>query len=152
MTALAKFLDQFAGHLSGTCITPDEATELQGVGMPGWLTQILEVHPLVGTEWYLAEHVDESGFGVEMQLMSAAEVLNECRNAMPGQVACRFGFIPFGKCLVGSGDPYFLVIHPASQSASLVRVPHEISEDEMEAGVELVSRALHLFFEQAELG
>lgn len=62
--------------------------------------------PLIGLGFALGDDEDESGMGAELQWMSPSQALDESH--YPGIAAVQLGYWPFGICLEGSGDPYFL--------------------------------------------
>lgn len=84
------------------------------------------------------EKEDLSELGVEMQWFSTNEMIEEAYNAYPGICAYKKGYLPLGKCLEGSGDPYF--IKKTEKKYNIYRIPHDsvINENLIEDEIELV--------------
>ena len=85
---------------------------------------------------YIDPADDVSELGASIQWMTTEEVVDENRNYYPGIVALPRGLLAIGKCLEGSGDPYFLRL----SDGALVRVPHTaVVGDDLELkSIELV--------------
>ncbi|MDH4471805.1 MAG: hypothetical protein QE487_04310 [Fluviicola sp.] len=95
---------------------------------------------LVGIHLSLDERNDESGFGVELQIMTPSQTIEESLELYPGISAVKEGFLPIGMCMSGSGDPYF--IKKEKDEIKLYRILHDsITEnDELDtSSVELIS-------------
>jgi len=109
---------------------------------------------LTGVFFSLSEDQDPSGLGVEMQWMTVDEVLDEAQNATPGIQASRLGLLPVGKCMLGSGDPYFVDTRVAS--GPIVRVPHNAVNADTdvldESRIERVSPSLDAFVQTSSVG
>jgi hypothetical protein len=117
------------------------------------LDELLELWtkaPLTGAYIDLDESDDRSELGVRMQWMTVDEILDEANQATPGIQAARLGYLPIGKCMTGSGDPYFVDTKAAGYP--LVRVPHtsvNASTDVLnETKIERVADSLDEFFEK----
>lgn len=141
--------------LSGSRLTPqDRELLVRSLGelVPPWFLELCADRDLAGTAFSLQEEDDLSGMGVELRWMTAAEMIDEAAHFYPGIVAIKHGFLPFGICLEGSGDPYFLDTRSADDSAPVVRVPHDAaSEEGLDVSrVEIVARSLREFFKKAE--
>ena len=94
------------------------------------LISILKSNKIIGNEFSLDELEDESEMGVEMQWMTIEEQIAESTDFYPGIIAVKDNFFPIGKCLEGSGDPYFICNEDGS--FKIYRIPHDsISEDEL---------------------
>jgi hypothetical protein len=112
--------------------------------MPVALAEILERWPLAGLRLSLAEDVDRSGYGVELQWMDVDEMLSEATETYPGLVAVGRGYVPIGICLEGSGDPYCY----RSRDGAIVRVPHDaatesdLDEDQVEVVADSIEQLL----------
>ena len=108
-------------ELRGTILSADDAERLRTI-CPRWLLDAWSEAPLSGARIYLENKRDPTGIGVSMQWMTADELLSEATEASPGREAIRDGFVPIGKCLEGSGDPYF--VSREKDDSPLVRIPH----------------------------
>lgn len=91
---------------------------------PDWLIDLQNNYSLIGQSFSLIEEMDASGFGVEMQWMTIGEQLEEIRDLYPGKIAFKYNYFPIGKCLEGSGDPYF--ISSKDGELKIYRIPHDI--------------------------
>ncbi len=97
---------------------------------PIWLLNIAKDLPLIERYFSLSEQEDNSNFGVEMQWMTIQEQIDEIYNAYPSKVAIKYDFYPVGKCLEGSGDPYF-VKQDKKNDFKIYRIPHESVTDDI---------------------
>ncbi len=117
-------------------MTSDELEALDGESaseaqMSELLAHVGELHPdlhwvlttyaICGAEMSMNEEQDPSGLGIDLQWMSPKTALEEARDYYPGIAATKAGFVPFGLCNSGSGDPYFI----ETSSGRVVRIPHE---------------------------
>ncbi|WP_417355440.1 hypothetical protein [Flavobacterium sp.] len=103
---------------------------------PEKLVEILKKEPLICKHISLDESIDESGFGVEMQWMTVNEQLEEMNEFYPGIIVSKYGYLPVGKCLEGSGNPYF--IKEIDNELCLFRILHDLDENEIDQGVEFI--------------
>jgi hypothetical protein len=93
---------------------------------PRHLLDLLQRYPLIGGVFELKAEDDESGSGVAMQWMSPGDTIQEMLHSMPGQLAAREGYLAFGTCLEGSGDPYFLKLDGENTyDPAVYRIYHE---------------------------
>lgn len=143
--------------LTGAPITPDEREKLLGslVGLvPAWLLDLCTERNLAGSVFSLDDESDLSGMGVELKWMTVEQMIDEATNAYPGIAATKKGYLPFGICLEGSGDPYFLNIGKGHDDTSVVRIPHgAVTEEEIdESRIEIVATNLVDFFGKSEPG
>lgn len=120
--------------------------------VPDWFCELCERKNLSGMEFSLAEERDLSSFGVELRWLGADDLLMEATELYPGIVAKSKGYFPFGACLEGSGDPYFLDANPNEEAARVVRIPHDavIGNNLDEKRIEVVAENLQCFFERVE--
>lgn len=95
------------------------------LALPRRWAEILTSYPAAGARLTLAEEDDESGLGAEIQLMDDGQILSEAFDVYPGIVAVTFGYVPFGVCMEGSGDPYFL----RTSDGAVVRIPHDATRN-----------------------
>lgn len=128
---------------------------LSGVRPHGeWLLRLIRKYPLAGTEWELAPQRDLSGVGASLVVMDLGYMRSEAQDAYPGIAAAREGYWPFGGCLSGSGDPYFVSL-AAGPDGPLCRICHDFVDADrdtlLDGAVEVVAHSLADFFEGAEL-
>lgn len=103
---------------------------------PNYLLDIIKKFEVIGRGLSLGEEQDVSGLGVEMQWMTVKEQLEEAYECYPGMLVVNRGYYPVGKCLEGSGDPYF--INKEDNVLKLYRIYHdailndEINESEID--------------------
>ena len=102
----------------------------------------------------LDDESDLSEIGVELKWMTAEQMVDEVNNFYPGIVAIKKGYLPFGVCLEGSGDPYFLRIGKGHDDTPVVRIPHDAVADEEidESSIEVVTSNLVEFFQKSVPG
>ena len=106
--------------------------------------------PLCGAHLILDSGADESGLGVDTQVFNASEVLDEAFNVYPGKLAQAHGLVPFGMCLEGSGDPYFVALN----DGGIVRIPHDAARGgELRlAAIERIAESVEAFVARATSG
>lgn len=140
--------------LSGRRSDDIETAELQRV-LP-WVSpsviDLMKQFPLAGAKFTLEESRDESGLGVEMRWLTAAEIGDETLNTYPAIAAIKHGYLPIGECLVGTGDPYFIQLQRTELPVH--RVPHTAIDEANNLRaeqVEVVSASLDEFFTNAKV-
>ena len=143
-------------NLSGTFATQGQLLLLRSTFeelVPDWYLHLVANRSLAGSSFSVSEDHDRSGLGVELQWMSAEQIIDEATNCYPGIVATSIGYLPFGICLEGSGDPYFLKIGSRPEDTLVVRIPHDAVRDENldETKIELVTANLAEFFERSQV-
>jgi len=134
MIELLIFLTENSSTFNGVKAESDEI-EILKKSIPNlevldcWVELIMKFK-LIGIEIELDDLTDQSGIGGELQIMTLTETVEESTKFYPGIIAINKGYIPIGKCLEGSGDPYFLNF--ASGVMSVFRIPHDClnSKDE----------------------
>lgn len=89
--------------------------------VPGEALDLLASICVVGRQLELSEEEDLSEMGADMQMLTAAEMAAEAMDFYPGIDALPLGYLPLAKCLIGSGDPYFI----KCPEGIIVRIPHE---------------------------
>lgn len=98
-------------------------------GYPKELLDLLRKFPIIGMGFSLSEKDDVSGYGVEMEWMNPLEQYEESFMLYPGMIAFKKGYLPIGKCMEGSGNPYFLDLNNKNW---IVRIIHDcIDEDNL---------------------
>lgn len=97
--------------------------QLKTISYPKWLIDFHRQNKVIQKYFSLSENEDKSEMGVEMQWMTIKEQLEEMTDFYPGKVAIKYEYFPIGKCLEGSGDPYFLKLN--DRNIYLHRVPHD---------------------------
>jgi hypothetical protein len=145
-----KVLMDRRSELQGNVLTDADAKLLSDI-CPAWLLDVWRQFPLTGVRMHLSDAEDATGIGVSLQWMSATEMLSEANDASPGREARREGFVPIGKCLEGSGDPYFIAM--TGDDPALVRIPHTAARGGAlnRSAVETVSPSLTQFFRIAKV-
>jgi len=124
VAAIRHVSERFGGHCLGM---PDEILlrqQLPPEFCPEWLVEFLKSCPIIGTTIELSEEDDLSGQGAEMLWMPAHQIVDEMVNASPGREAAPLGYLAFGSCLIGSGDPYFMDLSKGSDDPPIIRIPH----------------------------
>ena len=115
---------------------PDEREQfLSSLGdlVPTWLLELCAERNLAGSAFSLDNESDLSEMGVELRWMTVEQIIDEATNVYPGIAATKRGYLPFGICLEGSGDPYFLKIGEGYDDTSVVRIPHDaVAEGEVD--------------------
>jgi hypothetical protein len=95
---------------------------------------------VISKHFNVSEEEDQSGFGADMEWMTPQEQVEEATEYYPGMAAIKNRYFPIGKCMMGSGNPYF-VKEAEDGTVNVYRIPHEaIDEDDKldESQVELV--------------
>ena len=113
----------------GRIITKEEVEILKsafGLMIPLNLLDLLMHKMIIGSKFKLLEQEDKSGLGVNMQWLTPQEQIEESFQFYPGMIAIKKGYIPIGKCLYGSGDPYFI---KQNTLFKVYRVPHDCVVD-----------------------
>lgn len=109
---LMDILEEKKGLLTGRKITMIEKKYLHenfnDAQYPLFLFEISLKYNIIGQIFQLDINLDNSALGVDMQWLDPHEQVEEALKYFPGIVAIQQNFIPIGKCLMGSGDPYFV--------------------------------------------
>jgi hypothetical protein len=117
-----------------------------------WFLNLLKKFPLIGVCFSLSENDDMSELGVELKWLTPDQIVEEALFSYPGKSVLKYGYLPIGACLLGSGDPYFLKMTENSEESALVRIPHNFASENNnypEDKIELVSISLSKFFSKA---
>lgn len=153
-----EVLKAIGDDLDGTTATDNDIrllrARLPAALVPDWLMEALRRYRLAGTDFSLTEEQDLSGLGADVVWLTAKQMIGEARDLEPGFTIVRSGFLPFGGCRAGTGDPFFLDLRSGSNDPPVVRVPHDYAGGEsfpLDA-VELVARSLTNFLKTAEVG
>lgn len=146
----------FNQKLRGVFLTSNERDKLleQFPGtVPAWLLDLCAERNLAGSTFSLDDESDLSGMGVELKWMSAEQMIDETVSFYPGIAAIKKRYLPFGICLEGSGDPYFLKIGKGYYDTPVVRIYHDIlvDGDVDESAIDIVALNLVEFFEKSTL-
>jgi hypothetical protein len=109
---------------------------------------MLKRYNLAGASFELGEDQDLSKLGAYVLWLPAGEMLVEAIECEPGMTVVRSGFLPFGSCSVGSGDPYFFDMRQGAHDPPVVRIPHDYAGGKSYPlnRVELVLPSLSKFF------
>jgi hypothetical protein len=153
-----QVLREIANELQGAQATDNDIrmlrAKLPAALVPDWLADMLRRYNLAGADFELSEEQDLSRLGAYILWMPPAEMIVEASECEPGMTVVRTGFLPFGTCAVGSGDPYFLDMRQASHDPPVVRVPHDYAGGRSYPleRIELVAPSLSRFFGTATIG
>ena len=83
---------------------------------------------MVGREFSIPEEIDLSGLGVDLEVFSEESSIQEATEYWPGIGVLSDGYIPIAGCLIGTGDPYFIM--PAEGvGGKLYRIYHDEVSD-----------------------
>jgi hypothetical protein len=154
---LDQALQKIADHLDGAKVTESDIgmlrANLPAALVPDWLAEILKRYNLAGASFELSEEQDLSRLGAYVNWMPPQEILIEANECEPGMTVVRAGFLPFGGCAVGSGDPYFLDMRQGSRDPMVVRIPHDYAGGKSYPleRIELVAWHLSDFFTTATI-
>lgn len=120
-------LEKVSHRLIGRVISYDEKEMLvkkfDREALPVEIIDLLLKYKIVDQTFSISEIDDSSELGVEMRWLSPTEMIEEAFECYPGIIVANENFVPIGTCLVGSGDPYFLV--NKEKKLLLYRVPHD---------------------------
>jgi hypothetical protein len=112
-----------------------------------FILDIIQTYPLIGCNFVLSDFHDASGLGVDMIWMPPLDIVEESTKFYPGIVAKKYGYLPIGSCLIGSGDPYFIECKKISNTINLLRIPHTavFNDDLVIESIEFVSSLIDFF-------
>jgi hypothetical protein len=126
---LDEVLQVIADELDGAPATDNEIRllrdRLPAALVPDWLVDALGRYRLAGTDFSLTEEQDLSGLGADLVWLTPKQMIGEACEMEPGFTIVPSGFLPFGGCSVGTGDPFFLDMRDGSNDPPVVRVPHD---------------------------
>jgi hypothetical protein len=155
LVMLDLVMKEIAQNLDGTTATEEDVrllrSRFQESLVPDWLVALLRENRLAGVCFSLSENDDKSKLGAAVIWLTPTQIVSEATECQPGTSVVPLGFIPFGGCAEGSGDPYFLDMREATNDPPVVRVPHDF------AGrgpypldrIELVTESLSKFLSKA---
>jgi hypothetical protein len=112
-----------------------------------FILNIIQTYPLIGCNFVLPDLHDASGLGVDMIWMPPLDIVEESTKFYPGIAAKKYGYLPVGSCLIGSGDPYFMECNKTNNIVNLIRIPHTavFNDDLLIERIELVSNFIDFF-------
>jgi hypothetical protein len=148
-------MKMIAQNLHGSTATEEDVRLLRSCFgeslVPDWFAVLLRENGLEGVCFSLGETDDKSKLGAEVTWLTPTQIVSEATECQPGTSVVPLGFIPFGGCAEGSGDPYFLDMREATNDPPVVRVPHDFSGRGPYPldRVELVSESLSMFLSKA---
>jgi hypothetical protein len=148
-------VQEIAPNLHGTAATEDDVrllrSSLREDLVPDWFVALLRANRLAGVCFSLSEGDDKSQLGAEVMWLRPSQIVSEATECQPGTSVVAVGFIPFGACAVGSGDPYFLDMRGAVYDPPVVRVPHDFAVQHPYPldRIELVAESLSEFMGKA---
>ena len=155
--SLDEVLQAIADELPGSTATEDDIrmlrNRLPAALAPDWLANVLRRYRLADTSFDLTEAQDLSGLGAEVNWLPVKHMIREACDMEPGFTVVRSGFIPFGQCAIGTGDPFFFDMRGGSNNPSVVRVPHDYAGGETYPldAIELVALSLSEFLKTAKI-
>lgn len=155
--SLDEVLQAIADELPGSTATDEDIRQLRArfpaALVPEWLANALRRYRLAGTNFDLTEAQDLSGLGADVRWLPVKQMIGEACDLEPGFTVVRSGFIPFGGCAIGTGDPFFFDMRGGSQDPPVVRVPHDYAGGETYPldAIELVSSSLSGFLKTATI-
>lgn len=76
------------------------------IELPSWYVELLTSASIVGLDFYIEEYKEEelSSIGIS----GFDNILGEMIDCFPGMDVLQWGFINFGACNIGTGDPIFI--------------------------------------------
>lgn len=92
--------------------------------LPQYWIDFLDRNNLRGKACCLAEVEDASGLGVDLSFFTEEKSIDEATNFWPGIAVASDGYVPVARCLIGSGDPYFIKVDDGPNGC-LYRVYHD---------------------------
>lgn len=125
-TALKQFIEKAENiNAKGKALRQEQVRILQqstDLVLPDWYTNMVLNYPIFGIELeiYEAEYENKS----IIEISSFQNLLNESNEAYPGLEARKYGYINFGSCLQGSGDPIFINL-TIGDNPPVVRLYHD---------------------------
>lgn len=126
--------------------------ESMGIELPDWYVEMMLNYDLTNLEFDYLEDDDED-MKSSISISDFNTIQSEINDAHPGLEIKSMGYVNFGTCLEGSGDPIFINIK-GNDNPPVVRVYHDgiiengiIDED---GGNKLADR-LSDFFNRAEI-
>ncbi|MBV8753355.1 MAG: SMI1/KNR4 family protein [Hyphomicrobiales bacterium] len=155
--SLDEVLRAIADELPGSTATDEDIrllrARLPAALVPDWLADALRRYRLAETSFGLTEAQDLSGLGAEVTWLLVKHMIGEACDMEPGFSVVRSGFIPFGQCGVGTGDPFFFDMRNGSNDPPVVRVPHDYAGGETYPldAIELVASSLSEFLKTARI-
>ena len=122
-------LKKIALQLHGATATDDDIRFLRSSFheslVPDWFAALLRKNRLAGVNFSLSQEDDKSKLGARVLWLTPMQIVSEATECQPGISVVPLGFIPFGACAEGSGDPYFLDMRGATNDPPVVRIPHD---------------------------
>jgi len=121
--------------------------------MPDWYLELLKTFPIVGSDFVLLRLMGGRQVHLSLEWMSPEVMIREAREAIPGRIVIKYGYIPVASCLNGSGDPYY--IRPSDgDDPPLVEIFHDAVSESTgmhDSSKWMVSTSLSEFFTVATL-
>jgi hypothetical protein len=154
---LGEVLQAIADELPGSTATEQEIHQLRArlpaALVPDWLVDALRRYRLADTHFEFTEAQDLSGLGADVRWLPVKHMIGEACDLEPGFTVVRSGFLPFGGCAIGTGDPFFLDMRSGSNDPPVVRVPHDYAGGETYPldAIEPVAPSLSEFLKTARI-
>jgi len=92
--------------------------------LPQYWIDFLDTNNLRDKACCLAESDDETGEGIDLSFFTEEKSIDEAINFWPGIAVTPDGYVPVARCLIGSGDPYFIKADEGP-NGRLYRVYHD---------------------------
>lgn len=158
MSSIVKIPQNMIEKLDGRLVSEDEAKiltkRLDQDPLPDWFVNLIQRYKVTGVMFRLSKLNDKSNLGVDMKWKEPFKIIDELFEHYPGIGVIGMGYLPIGSCMGGSGDPYFVKMSENSSDSKLVRIIHDLLQDDdtyLEEEFEVVSDNLEDFFNLAEI-
>ena len=127
MKSVKELIEEFGGKFKGGKLDDRQSQKLRSKFadidyFDSWLA-LMQGIDLINLNFELNAETDISDFGADFEIMNPQDQMEEAYDFYPGIAAIKSGYIPFGICLSGSGDPYF--INYKSDEFIVYRIPHD---------------------------
>ena len=117
----AKNTNQIGTNLSQTEL--DEIAKSMNIELPEWYKKLMHESSIVDIEFDYSEYEDAEGYESSIAISDFEIIMSETNDAYPGCAIKELGYVNFGDCLQGSGDPIF--INLKEENPKVVRIFHD---------------------------
>lgn len=117
----AKSTNQVGTNLSQ--LELDEIAKSMNMELPEWYKKIMCECSIVDIEFDYSEYEDSEGYESSIAISDFEIIMSETNDAYPGCAIKELGYVNFGDCLQGSGDPIF--INLKEENPKVVRIFHD---------------------------
>ena len=144
----AKSTNQVGANLNQMQL--DEIAKSMKMKLPKWYEKLMCESSIINIKFEYQEYED---YKSHISIANFKTIMNEINEAYPGVAIKELGYVNFGTCLEGSGDPIFINLKEES-NPFVVRVYHDglffengkIDED----SGKILANKLSVFFEKTE--